>query len=370
VAAIEVMRDLGRFRSRWDELVAQMAPPPMFLRSWWLESLASATSCYVCVFDGDDLIGGLAVDLRRLLPWGFTLVRPLGVDQMVTAIHLDAVHVPARRAVVVTALHDWFCSLGGGLAVFRGVRPRSALREALPVAPTPIHTADAPVVRLEGDYEAFLAARSANWRSNLRRNQRRLADAGYRYRRLAAEELPTALSALRRLHLERHGPTSQFGPFLEGFGRAAHTGAARGELAFHVVARDQHIAAIDAVLEVGGSADYFQGGRVTGVPQLQGTGTVLLAAIIEDAYARGFVELDLEVEADAYKLRLTDEVRPVYLLESSWGPGGRIIAGARAARTVGSDFPRRARALARRGGPAGDALSRPGSSRRPAGRRR
>ena len=336
-ATLEVHTTLGPLREQWDAMVAATPAPPVDWRSWWIEGNAVPHTRFLLVMEGGRLLGGLAVERRSVL--GVPLLRLAGHDQHVA--DCDILAAAGAADTVVACLRPWFRSLGGCLVDFNGVRKDPLLRMTLPpgVGEYAHGLGGAPLARFADGFDAYLLRRSSSWRSNYRRNARRLEALDYYHRRLESGEVEAGLAALRRLHGQRFSDRSDFLPSFERFAAAARIGSRRGELAFHVLGRGQDIVAVNAVVEVGAYWSYYQGGRNTEDPRFGGAGTVLLGKIIEDACLRGAHSLDLGLREDTYKLRMADEVRPARRLKGGIGWAAPVAHGAGALR---QHVPRRA----------------------------
>lgn len=336
-ATLEVHTTLGPLREQWDAMVTAATVPPVDWRSWWIEGSAVPHVRFLLVVQGGRLLGGLAVEHRSIL--GVPMLRLAGHDQHVA--DCDILTAAGAADTVLTCLRPWFRLLGGCLVDFNGVRQDSLLRMALPpgIREHAHALGGAPVAHFPDGFDAYLRRRSSSWRSNYRRNARRLEAWDYRHRRLTSGEVETGLAALRRLHGQRFSDRSDFLPSFERFADAARIGSPRGELVFHVLARGHDIIAVNAVVELGAYWSYYQGGRNTDDERFQGAGTVLLGKIIEDGCARGAHSLDLGLREDTYKLRMADEVRPARRLKGGIGWAAPVAHSAGAVR---EHAPRRA----------------------------
>lgn len=318
MAHLEVTDRLGEHAPAWDALVAAADPPNAMWRSWALVAREEPDLRYLLVVDEGRLLGGLTVTVRATRRFAI----PVVTLPAAAASHADLLAVPGKEQEVADHVAGWFRSHRNAIIDLWGLVPSGRLPGVVGATPTLSQVGHSPYVSLPDDFEHYLATRSANFRSNLRRNRRRLQQAGFRHRVLHADETDRALSELHRLHAQRHGERSTFLPRFEAFSRVARAGVAVGELTFHALERDADIIAIDAVFEVAGRADYYQGGRDTVTREHQGAGLVLLAEIVATGSQRGLRELDLQPQADAYKLGFTEQLRPVSRLHATrgWAP--------------------------------------------------
>ncbi len=334
IVRLEVTDRLREWAPQWDALVAQGDPPTPLWRSWALEARDSSFLRYLLVRRGETLLGGLVVDLRTSTGLRTPVVR----FPQECATSLDLLSTPGHEEVVAALVAEWFASHRNLVVDLFDLRPASRLPHVVQGNVTITAIGDAPYVQLPGDFGSYLAGRSRNFRSGLKRDRRRLEEAGYRHRVLAPDENGVGLTALYRLHRMRHGDDSDFLPWFDTFARIAYAGAAAGEFRFDVLARDDEIIAIEAMFQVGPYINDFQGGRDVARDAARGAGTVLVAAIIEDACTRDVAELDLHYGFVSWKRRFTDTVRPVVRLHSTrgWAPvwiprAKRLAAGLRSA---------------------------------------
>lgn len=190
--------------------------------------------------------------------------------------------------------------------LFVGERLPAATGRAIPGARR-VAAEGNPTITLAGlDWDGYLSTRSANFRQQLRRKERRLEQQfGLRYRALAPNRFEQDFEALVRLHAARWGRESSFLAKLEfhrAFARIAHE---RGWLRlWFAEAADAPVAAWYGFC-FAGRMSYFQAGRD---PAWQGpsVGLVLLAHTIREAIAEGAEEYRLLRGAEAYKYRFAD----------------------------------------------------------------
>jgi CelD/BcsL family acetyltransferase involved in cellulose biosynthesis len=313
---VRVQRSLGPYQDPWDRLVEARTPPPVDQRSWWAETMAGPDSRFVLVVAGDHLIGGLALDITRR--WGVTHLRITGDSLFPT--EMDLLVDPDHTDVALEHFRRWLRSHDHGVVDLDGLPEQSLLRRALPVDVEEIDRPGSPYIPLRGSFDDYMRRLSRNLRRDLRRVSRRLKEHGVSHRRLAPTEVEFGLATLRRLHSNRFTDDSAFLPYFDRFAQAARHGARRGELAFHVLARDDEVIAIEALAEVDGHLASFQTGMAPRDDRrYRGAGNLLLFHFLEDAWRRGLHEVDLGREPDHFKARLTSHVRPVKRLVGSWG---------------------------------------------------
>ena len=189
-----------------------------------------------------------------------------------------------------------------------------------------------PTLALEGGWDAYLAGRSANFRQQVRRRERRLArDHVLRFRLATdAASLQDDLTQLFALHLARWGETS---PFLrwEAFHRDfAPVALRRGWLRLWFVDVDGRPAAAWYGFRFGDVESYYQAGRDPRRSD-DSVGFVLLTHSIREAAADGMREYRFLRGAEPFKLRFADGdpgLETVALARGLAGKVARIAAGA------------------------------------------
>ena len=167
-----------------------------------------------------------------------------------------------------------------------------------------------PVLRAPEGFERFLAQRTPNFRSAVRRGERRLARRYHvRYRLSDSTTLEADLAALFRLHQARFGEQSAFGgartAFHRAFARRAHE---RGWLRLWILELDGRPVAAQYGFRFGGVESFYQSGRD---PQLrrESLGMVLLSHAIRSAADEGVHELALLRGHEPYKYRFATDDR-------------------------------------------------------------
>src|SRR5919198_3980926 len=278
---LAVQDRLEQHEAAWDALVERLPLPSPFLRSWWLRHTAGPNPRFALVLDGDDLIGGLALEERHWL--GVPRLRVMGAGALCPD-HLDLLAQPGREEDVAAALATWLRRPGSRLLDLEGVAAGGRLATVLPGRVRREVIDVAPWTPLPGDAEDWHRARSRNFRSNLRKAANRLGREGVTYQVVRD---PSAVATLRALHAERWGRRSRFLAAYEPFAAAAHAGAARGELTVHQLVAGDTVVATMACLEVAGRVSFYQSGWVP-AHRWRNSSTLLLARIIDDACQRGF----------------------------------------------------------------------------------
>ena len=173
-----------------------------------------------------------------------------------------------------------------------------------------IRTKGAPLVRGPWkSWDDYLASRTRNLRSELRRKERRLQEQGLTHTTVrTAEELEPALDALFDLHRGRWG--SEASPFfsgLETFHRAfARAASARGWVRLLVLELDGRPVAANYSLRFGDAEWSYQLGRDLRLEHAS-VGLIGCAIAVRGAFAEGATEFRLGPGEQPYKLRLAND---------------------------------------------------------------
>lgn len=304
----------------WDELaVAERLPycAPAWQLAWWRHAApAGARLRVIAVWEGDELAGIAPFYAHRALPgiWRYGLlasrassrVEPLaraGRQEEVARViagtlaglrpHADQIDFPEIRAgspwprLLATA---W---------------PRGVLRAR----------ADAPVpeltVTLAGaDLDEWLAARSSNFRQQMRKGRRGILERGGEFRVASTpEELERDLVAFERLHLARWEHRGGSVSMSEGIDRMLLDAgrAMLGTNRFELASIDVDGRTISSLLFVaaGGEITYWNGGFDDDYASLRPS-LVGLVEAVSRGLGRGDVRLDLGPGGQDYKRRLAD----------------------------------------------------------------
>jgi CelD/BcsL family acetyltransferase involved in cellulose biosynthesis len=309
---------LDEWAAQWDQLVDSSPLPSPFLRSWWLTGAGGPGRHFLLVTDGGDLLGGLAVEERHPL----LSVRMMG-DGSLCPDHLDLLAAPGQEATVVSLFRDWLCRPGGRLLDLEGIRAGSRLTEALPGRVRCQPMAVAPFTSLPDSSEAYRATLPSQFRKNLRVGAKRLAAEGVTHQAIRGRAVLQRLDILRELHQVQWGSRSRFLPVFDRFAAGCAGGCAVDEVVVHELGNDNLVVATVTAFEVGGRVSLYQSARLTDRRWRDAT-TVLLAAIIDDACARGFSEVDFLRGDEPYKARFTPDHREMLRLVAGKGIAGQL----------------------------------------------
>jgi len=309
---------LDGWAAQWDRLVDASPLPSPFLRSWWLAGAGGPGRCFVLVTDEEQLLGGLALEQRH--PW--LGVRMMG-DGSLCPDHLDLLAAPGHEATAIGLLRDWLGRPGERLLDLRGIQAGARLIEALPGRVRREPMAVAPFTLLPGTPEAYRATLPAQFRKNLRVSARRLAAEGVTHRAIRGGGVGQRLEVLRELHRAQWGSRSRFLPVFDRFAAGFAGGCVADEVVVHELAHDDLVVATVAAFEVAGRVSLYQSARLTD-RRWRDVTTVLLAAIIDDACARGIREVDFLRGAELYKGRFAPDRREMLRLIAGTGVSGRL----------------------------------------------
>jgi hypothetical protein len=249
-------------------------------------------------------------------------VRMMG-DGSLCPDHLDLLAAPGHEAAVVSVLRDWLCSPGERLLDLKGIRAGSRLTEALPGRVRREPMAVAPFMPLPDCPAAYRATLPPQFRKNLRVSAKRLAAEGVAHRAIRGRAVLQSLDTLRELHRSQWGSRSNFLPVFDRFAAGFAGGCAADEVVVHELGNDHLVVATVTAFEVAGRVSLYQSARLTDRRWRDAT-TFLLAAIIDDACARGFSEVDFLRGDEPYKGRFTPNHREMLRLIAGKGVVGRL----------------------------------------------
>jgi CelD/BcsL family acetyltransferase involved in cellulose biosynthesis len=316
---------LNGWAAQWDQLVDSSPLPSPFLRSWWLTGAGGPGRHFLLVVDGAHLLGGLALEERHS---GLS-VRMMG-DGSLCPDHLDLLAASGHEAAVVDLFRNWLCRPGERLLDLKGIRPGSRLIEALPGRVRREPMTVAPFTPLPDSPEAYRATLHSQFRKNLRVSAKRLAAEGVAHRAIRGQGVRQHLDTLRELHQSQWGGRSGFLPVFDRFAAGFAGGCTADEVVVHELGNDNLVVATVTAFEVAGRVSLYQSARLTDRRWRDAT-TVLLAAIIDDACARGFSEVDFLRGDEPYKGRFASNHREMLRLVAGQGVVGRLGSAAQAA---------------------------------------
>jgi len=380
MARQEVIADLAGAEAiapAWDELARTAGLPlcaPGWMLPWW-RSMAppGAELRIIAVREGSRLIA--------LAPWfaghgsrSRLDIRFLGAE---ISDRVDVLCVAGEEQAAAVALRAAISALRPrpDLIAFEAVPASSQWRRRLAsgggrarLAPYRNSVLPAPSVTLPADgggFEGWMASRSSNFRSQMRRMRRRLESRQGGVRMLREpEELRSGVAAMLELHRGRWSGRGESGLERAGvpellLGAAEELGPER--LRLWVAEVEGEVISAQLFLAAGSEVKYWNGGWSEEHADLKPSMLTILAAI-EDAIGRGEQRLDLGVGTHEYKLRFADD-------EDTLTWGGLIVRnrrwpatraelaplvlrhhGKQLARSLPAPVSQRLEAIARRGG--------------------
>jgi len=304
---IEPLSDLCDAASEWDRL-AEASGTPFATREWataWWDAFGAGRRLMSFSCRRPD--GRLAA----LLP-----LREASVELRFVG-HRDAdvlgpICAPPDRPAVAAAVRRVLRDVRSHYEVFVGDDLPVRARWGTQIGAERRARTSSPVLRAEG-WQAFLARRSANFRQQVRRRERRLErELGLRFRVCEdPSRLDTDLDTLFRLHAARWGEQRAFAGRTAAFHRAfAAAALRRGWLRLWIAELSGMPAAAWYGFRYAGVEWYYQAGRDPRFDRLA-VGFVLLAHTIRAAFDDGIREYRLLRGDEPYKARFANGDDPV-----------------------------------------------------------
>lgn len=321
------LRSLEALQSDWDALAVACALPlmaPGWVMPWWRHlAPPNAEPRSIAVRDGGELIG--------LAPFYVAQERRQRVDYRLPGIELAArlspLAAPGREWDVAMATAQLLadCQPRPDLIALEGIPVAShwpaALRDRWPGSMRPVMrqylVQGAPTISLrQSTYEEWLASRSANFRSQMRRLRRQFAAAGGVARISTGEPARSDIDAFMRLHAGRWEGRGRSGIVAVGDRLPAmletvvgtHPDSNRVRL-WMLEIEDEPISA-QLFVAAGGEVAYVNGGWDERFARFKPAMLAILHAI-EDAFTRGERRMDLGAGEQSYKQRFADGNDPV-----------------------------------------------------------
>ena len=302
----------------WNDLATAARAPyctPEWMLGWWAHARPDEARLRVAVaMDGAELVG--------IAPC--YAVREHGVEHLrllasPVSHRTQPLAAAGREREAAQALAPALAGARPGIVAFDGVPDDcpwpALLADAWPGGLRPgrrvNETMGAPLVTLAGsDFDAWFAARSSNFRSQMRRARRALEEQGATVRLASTPaEIEQDIGAFIRLHHARWDPRGGSDALDEGVERMLKEIAAQlvedGSLRLASVATSDRTVAVQVIVAIGGEASYWLGGFDDDWARSKPALVALLAAV-EDAFARGDERFDLGGGMQEYKLRFAD----------------------------------------------------------------
>lgn len=321
---LQTNTEFGEHSEAWNQLVADSPRPNPFLRTWWLENTIVGDPLILMLFEGDELMGGLALQAGKR--GGVEYLELAGTGPLVP----DQMDIVAKRGMeqrVRAEIAMWMRRPGNRVVDLVNIAGDSQLLESIRGTGGSVEVETAPYITLPETADEYLASLPGQMRSTIKRTAKRLAKAQIEFSRIPAEENEAALQTLRELHDGRWGDESQFLSLWDSFSAAIMAGSERGEVQFSQLAGPDGPIAIEVDFKLGDRLAFYQSGRLTD-HEYRGSGSVLRYEIIAGAIADGLVEFDLLLGGEEYKSAWATGTRPLYRDRRGIGPRGRAVAGA------------------------------------------
>jgi CelD/BcsL family acetyltransferase involved in cellulose biosynthesis len=330
---LERLGSVGEARDDWARLAGRSGNP--FATVEWSEAWLghAAAGCRPSLFaalsaDGTVAIVPLVVSHGRYV----RKARFLGFG---AANELGPVCAPLDRELGLGALRLALEATRGEWDMFVGeTLPGSGWAPAL--GASPVGREASPVVAGPWpSWEDYLATRSRNFRSELRRKERRLEEQGMRFRTVTSGgELDSGLDALFDLHRRRWADEAS--PFFAGeeaFHRAFAAAAfERGWVRLRLLELEGRAVAVSYSFRFGDAEWSYQYGRDPALEH-QSVGLIAAAHAIREAFMEGAAEFKLGPGAQAYKLRFStgdDGLETVVIARGLRGRAALLAARRRA----------------------------------------
>jgi CelD/BcsL family acetyltransferase involved in cellulose biosynthesis len=319
---LQAVGSFDELGSEWDDLATKtrnVFATREWLSTWW-RHFGRGRSLLLAACRRPD--GGLAA----VLPLYLGHSRPLRVARFLghgPGDELGPICAAADRPLAARALRRALDSAGAAALLAESLSGDACWPALL--SATVLERTASPVTYLSGrGWEDVLAARSANFRQQVRRRERSLARGrDLRFRLADGQRLEHDLSTLFSLHVARWGRRAEFA-LLEAFHRdAARSLHERGWLRLWFLDVDGRAVAAWYGFRFAGVESYYQAGRDPAWDHAS-VGFVLLAHTIREAASDGMDEYRFLRGDERYKLRFADADPGVETVVLARGPAGRL----------------------------------------------
>jgi CelD/BcsL family acetyltransferase involved in cellulose biosynthesis len=300
---IEPVAGTGAAGEIWAELAASTGSvfaTPEWAVTWWRHHGAGRRPLTALACRAGRPVAVLPLCLER--PGRIGLVRFAGHG---VADELGPVCAPEDRAAALRAIGPALHAHGIGAAALLAERLPGSGASAL-LGGAVVGREASPVVRGGASgWETWLAQRSANFRGQVRRRERRLLRHGLRFTLARTPaELEAGFDVLQALHVARWGRASQAfaGPRAAFHREFALRGLERGWTRLWIAEAAGAPVAAWYGFRFGGSESFYQSGRDPAWER-EAVGFVLLAHTMREAFDDGIDEYRLLRGGEAYKAR-------------------------------------------------------------------
>jgi CelD/BcsL family acetyltransferase involved in cellulose biosynthesis len=338
---IDDVDGLAPFVAEWDALAVVRGRPycaPAWQLAWWRHARPPpALLRTVVVLEQGRLVGIVPLYCERplLREWQWALLGSSIASRIEPLTDVGMEEAVARVTAEVLAATDPRPRLLR-LSQIPAESPWPTLvRDAWPARQSRLvweRSVPAPILALDADdLDAWLAAKSRNFRSQMGRARRALEQQGARFRIATTEDLERDLAAFVRLHHARwdwRGGSMALTPGMDqALDEAARTLAPEGRLRLSSIdIADRTIGSL-LFLAAGGQVSYWNGGYDAVFAKYR-PGLVGLVEAIGHALAAGDSRFDLGPGDQEYKARLadgTDELVTVALEPRSVRTGAKTV---------------------------------------------
>ncbi|MFN2595263.1 MAG: GNAT family N-acetyltransferase [Actinomycetota bacterium] len=321
---LEVFGDpttLDRIQDEWDALASERGRPyssPVWMLSWWRQVAPSAAQPrFVAGFDERGRMCGIAPFFAQRNAAGLWTYRILGAS---TSPRAEPLASAEREEEFVGEVVRKLAELRPFPALIRleGIPSGSpwprGFRMQWPTAETPklaqVDSMGSPTLSISGTYDEWFAARTRNFRQQMRRTQRQLAEQGAVLDRASGEDdLRNAVAALRNLHEQRWASRGGSAVMSTRVERMlldiVNSDEGTKRLRLWTIKVGDRIISSQAFLSSGGEVTYWLGGFDEAWRAYRPSIIAILAAI-QESFARGDRRVDLGGGSQSYKLRFTD----------------------------------------------------------------
>lgn len=308
------LEEVAAARDAWRDLTARVPSATPFQTWEWVHGFArydrSRPRVLVLTEPGGRWLAVLPLCESSRIPW----IRRLELIGGRLSDYPGLLVDPARRAACEARLRSTLGRLLD-LGVMRS-QPDNPPAWLPPLPYKVLATDESVVVTLPGNVEAFMQTLSAKFRSNLRRNQRRVEDSRIEFHTPTNErELRAAMPVLFELHQMRKNSQGERGRFYESRWREAITDIAvslqvPGVTRLTILRIDDVPAAASFDLRLHATQFTYQYGMNPAL-KTYSPGKLLTLRMLEDAIGAGMQRYDFGRGMEEYKLQWSKQRRVV-----------------------------------------------------------
>ena len=320
---LQPVHELDAIRDEWNDLprrTSNVFATWEWASTWWRHFGRSGRLLVTACRTGDGRLAAI-LPLYRWMARPVQVIRLLGHD---AGDQLGPICRAEDREVVAFALREVLARAGG---VFIGEQLGGAEGWSGRLGGPVLSHEGSPVLSLDGQsWDEYLAAKSRNFREQVRRREKKLVREHDLRFRLSADQkrLDADLDQLFRLHRERWGRTKTAFSEREAFHRefALHA-SRRGWLRLWFAELDGECAAAWYGFRFCGVESYYQAGRAARWADAS-IGFVLLAHSIREAFSDGMREYRFLRGGEDFKYRFADADPGLETIALARGRVGRL----------------------------------------------